>query len=322
MFLLSEPAWRYFLFMGFICVYSLCRVIAPLYAHHSQKWQRIKKIAERAMQQRLQQDNVLDTRVKVEVPGMPFAKRCRLALELLTGGMVFLISLGWGVRLLQTAIHTHRGIVSAGEGDAYRATKEYLLALKSNPVAGKIHYSFDAMQSEQDRQIGDLSTAQVIVRLHPDDPEAFNKLGSIYLRLQRYKEAIKAYRTAVMIRPRSGVLHSNLGSALSADLQLEAAIDEFRRAIDTDPSYGPYHNNLGDVYFYRNDLTPAEEEYRIALRNNPALIQPYWRLSEILTRQGKREEAKSLLQKLLHQSHMPEDAVLIGQLRPAIAALN
>jgi tetratricopeptide (TPR) repeat protein len=321
MYLLTEPAWRYFLFMGFICAYSLYRVIAPIYAYHHQRWLRIRKAAERAVQAR-QGGDLLTTRIRVALPVMSFEKRCRLALELLTGSMVFLISMGWGVRLLQTAIHTHRGIVAASERDEYRATKEYQLALKSNPVASKIHWSYDAMQSDADRQIGDLSTAQVYVRLHPDDAEGYNKLGSVYMRLKRYKEAIKAFRNGVMLHPNTAVLHSNLGSAYSADMQIEAAIDEFQRAIAEDPSYGAFYSNLGDVYFYKHDSVHAEEEYKNAILHNPALIQPYWRLSELLRKEGRREEAKTILQALLNQSHMPEDAVTIAQIHTEIADLK
>lgn len=322
MYLLTEPAWRYFLFMAFICAYSLYRVIAPLSSHHRQKWQRIRKMADRALQQHRQDGSVLDTRIKIQIPVMSFEKRCLLALELVAGSMVFVISLGWGVRLLQTAIHTHRGIVAASERDEYRAITEYRLALKSNPVAGKLHWAFDAMQSEEDRQIGDLNTAQIYTRLHPNDAEAYNKLGNVYMRLKRYKEAIKAFRNGIMLHPGSAVLHSNLGSALSADRQIEAAIDEFQRAIAAEPFYGQFHSSLGDIYFYKQDLPHAAEEYRLAIRNNPTLIQPYWRLSEILTRQGQREEAKATLQALREQSHMPEDAVTIGQIRAALTDLK
>ncbi len=322
MFLIHEPAWRYLLFMGFICVYSLFRIIAPLHSHHQQKWQRIRKIADRALQERRLDSDLVDTRIKVTIPTMPFVKRARLALELLAGSMVFLISLGWGMRLLQTAIHTHRGIVSASEGDDYRATKEYQLALKSDPVGSKIHWAVDAMQSEEDRKIGDLYVAQVYARLHPGDAEAYNTVGAIYVRLKRYKEAIKAYRTGLMLRPNFPVLHSNLGSALSADLQIEAAIDEFQHAITEDPRYGPFHINLGDVYFYKHDLAHAEEEYLLAIRYAPNMIHPYWRISEIRTRQGKHEEARAILRDLLSQSHMPEDAATIGQIHSAIASIK
>lgn len=322
MYLFSEPGWRYFLFMGFICVYSLYRVIAPLYTYHRQKWQRIRKLAEKALQERRKAGELIDTHIKVSIPVLSFEKRCMMALEFVTAGLVFLISLGWGMRLMQTAIHTHRGIVAASEQDGYRATKEYQLALKSNPVASKLYWSYSALQSDEDRHNGELSAAQLKVRLHPDDPEAYNKLGGLYVNLKRYPEAIKAYRNAVLLRPNSGVLHSNLGSALSADLQLEAAITEFQRAINTDPNYGPYHNNLGDVYFYQHKWDQAEDEYRTAIQDNQALIQPYWRLSEILAKQGRRAEAKAVLQGLLDQSHMPEDAVIIGQLRSAIAAMK
>ncbi len=322
MFLFNEPAWRYLLYMGFISAYSLYRVIAPLYRNHRRKWQRIKKITDGVLQQRIREGSLIHRPVKVEVPVMSFENRCRLAVEVGTGAMVFVISVGWGVSLLQTAVHTHWGIVSASEHDEYRAVKEYEFALKANPVAGKLYFALNAMQTQEDRQNGDLSTVQVFARLHPEDPEAFNKLGIAYMGLKRYSEAIKAYRNAVILRPRSGVLHSNLGNALSADLQIDAAIDEYQRAVATCPAFGPFHNDLGNVYFYKHDIARATEEYRTAIRYNPGLIQPYWRLSEILARQGQREGAKEILQDLLGQSHMPEDAVLIEQLRASITALK
>ncbi|MCW3055122.1 MAG: hypothetical protein JWN14_4292 [Chthonomonadales bacterium] len=319
--LISEPAWRYFLFMGFICTYCLFRAIAPLYTHYHQKGQRIRKLAERALQQH-QAEERLDTRIKVEIPVMSLRKRLRITLEVGTASFLFLLSLGWGVRLLQTAIHTHRGIVAASERDEYRAMTEYQLALKSNPVASKIHWSFDAMQSEQDRQIGDLSTAQVYARLHPNNAEACNNLGNVYMGLKRYKEAIKAYRNGIMLLPNLSNLHNNLGAALSADTQVEAAIDEFQRASALDPYNGLFHSNLGDVYYAQNNLTRAEEEYRFAIHFTPALTQPYWRLSEILAKEGHYEEAKAPLQTLIEQSHMPEDAGIIAQARAAIIALK
>jgi tetratricopeptide (TPR) repeat protein len=322
MFLISEPAWRYLLFMGFICLYSLYRVVSSLYGYHRQKWQRINKAAERVMQQRRQEGSLLDAPLKITLSRMSFHKRSKLVLEVVSGSIVFLLGAGWSVRLLQTATHTHKGIVAASERDDYSAMKEYQWALKSNPVAGKIYYAFSAMQSEADRQVGELSGAQLLVRLNPQDPEAYNKLGSVYIKFKRYNDAIKAFRNGLMLLPNSGPLHNNLGSALSADLQIEAAADEFQRAIHTDPFNGTYHNNLGDVYAYKHDLGHAEEEYRVALQNSPALIRPYWRLSEMLEREGKHQEAKAILRNLLDKSHMPEDAAVIDQTRAAIAAIE
>lgn len=321
MFLFSEPAWRYFLFMVFICAYSLVRVVTPLYQNHRRKWQRIKKITDRVLQKRSQEGSLIHRPIKVEVPVMSLEKRCMLALELTAGAVVFVISLGWGGQLLQTAIHTHRGIVSAAERDQFRAINEYEMALKTNPVAGKLYYAFSALQTKGEPQNADLNDAKIRTRLHPDDPEAYNELGSQYMCLKRYKEAVTAFHTAVMLRPESGVMHSNLGSALSADMQIDAALNEFQRAVTTSPFFGTYHNSLAGVYFYKQDLKHAEEEYRRAIRDNPALIQPYWRLSDILARQGRREEAKSTLQDLLKQAHMPEDAVIIGQIHTTISTL-
>jgi tetratricopeptide (TPR) repeat protein len=238
------------------------------------------------------------------------------------GALVLVISVGWGVGILQTAVHTHRGLVSAGEHDEYRATQEYMLALNSNPIAGKIYTALMDMQTVEDQQNGALRAVLVYARLHPEDSDAYNKLGGAYMGLHRFKEAIKAYREGLKFRQNSGLLHSNLGSALGADLQVDAAIIEYQRAVDTDPSFGPYHTYLGNLYYYKHDVARATEEYRTAIRDTPALIQPYWRLSEILAAQGQREAAREILQDLLKRSHMPEDAVLIEQLRASITALK
>ena len=322
MFLVHEPAWKYLLFMSFICVCSLYRIVSPLYLNYREKRQRMKKLTDKVLERRVLEGDFLDRPFKIEVRLMSFEKRRMLALKLLTEGMVFAFSLACVVQLMHTAIHTHRGIVSAGERDEIRATQEYEMALNSDPIAGTLYSGFISMHSEGDWQNGDLREARIQIRLHPNEPEVYNELGSQYMHLERYKEAIKIFRTAVMLRPEGGVYHSNLGSALSADMQVDAAIIEFQRALNISPFFGIYHNSLAGAYYYKQDLVHAEEEYRKAIRDNPALIQPYWRLSDILTGQGRREEAKTMLRNLMKQAHMPEDAVVIGQIRTSIAALK
>jgi Flp pilus assembly protein TadD len=322
MFLFNEPAWRFLLCMGFISVYSLYRIIAPICLNYHRKWRRIKKISDRVLLRRIREGTPLHTPVKVEIPVMSSESRWRLGVEVTSGALVLVISVGWGVSLLQTAVHTHRGLVSADEHDEYRAAKEYELAIQANPVAGKLHYAMNAMQTDGDRQNGDLSAVQVYVRLHPEDSHAYNRLGSAYMGLQRYKEAIKAYREGLKFRQDSGLLHSNLGNALSADLQIDAAIAEYQKAVDTDPVFGAYHTYLGNLYLYKHDMVHAETEYRTAIRDTPALVQPYWRLSEILASEGHREAAREILNDLLKRSHMPEDDALIKQLRASVTALK
>jgi Flp pilus assembly protein TadD len=70
------------------------------------------------------------------------------------------------------------------------------------------------------------------------------QLAQIFLRHQRFDEAITAFRNAVAARPADSSALGGLGIALASTGRLDEAIDAFRRAVDLDPQNTQAHQNL------------------------------------------------------------------------------
>jgi len=76
-------------------------------------------------------------------------------------------------------------------------------------------------------------------------PNVSSNLGTAYYYLQRYSDAIKAYKEAVRLDPNSQVFAGNLADAYRADGQASAAQAAYEHAIDL--AYRDYRVNPRDA---------------------------------------------------------------------------
>lgn len=87
----------------------------------------------------------------------------------------------------------------------------------------------------------------------------------------RYEEALRAYRDALVERPKSGALHLNVGDALYELGDYDNALQEFERAAaaaDADLSARGYYNK-GNTHFKLQDYAAAVEAYKESLERSP-----------------------------------------------------
>ena len=88
---------------------------------------------------------------------------------------------------------------------------------------------------------------------------------------ERYDEALRAYRDALVERPESAALHLNVGDALYQLGDYEGALEEFDRvsvAEDASLAAQGFHNK-GNTQFQMQDFGAAVESYREALERSP-----------------------------------------------------
>ena len=74
--------------------------------------------------------------------------------------------------------------------------------------------------------------------------------------------AIKEFRLAVRLNPRSSKEHFELGLALKAKGDLDGAVSEYREAIRIDPGLAEAHANIGSILQMQGDLDGAISQYR------------------------------------------------------------
>jgi tetratricopeptide (TPR) repeat protein len=107
------------------------------------------------------------------------------------------------------------------------------------------------------------------LRLNPEHAEAHNNLGHALQLAGNPGEAIVHFRQAARIKPNDDRVHFNLANALNAVGREGEAIPEFRRAITLRPDSAEAHNNLGVALGSQRKLPEAIREFEQALAINP-----------------------------------------------------
>ncbi len=99
------------------------------------------------------------------------------------------------------------------------------------------------VQSRTEEALGEFEHA---VRLSPDDPENYFRLGWVLQDLKRYDEAADQFRASLAVDEKISSTHNRLGWILWWQHQYPAAAREFDRAIELDDTnVGAYLNRAG-----------------------------------------------------------------------------
>lgn len=170
-----------------------------------------------------------------------------------------------------------------------------------------------------------IAAFQKAAELRPDDAEARNSLGLVYVQAGDDEKAIAAFREAVKLRPNFADARQNLGAVLTtsdvaeAVQQLEtavklqpqllkaqynlalayeaspqhgpgAAVEQIRRLLSAEPDYPRAHFVLGRALLRQGQVEPAVEELRRAVDREPEFGEARYQLGLALSRAGRREE--------------------------------
>jgi protein O-GlcNAc transferase len=117
--------------------------------------------------------------------------------------------------------------------------------------------------------INKLHLFKKIVRENPNDFSANYNLGTIYFKLNKFKEAVKYLTLAVTINPNSSLAYNNLGLSQKNSFHLSEALDAFKKASDIDPKNFQAFNNLGSALIETNDFQKAIINCNKALKLKP-----------------------------------------------------
>lgn len=138
-----------------------------------------------------------------------------------------------------------------------------------------------------------------VLSLHPENTEATNKLGLIYLKKGMLNKAETTFRQLVEMDSKNPVYHSNLGLAFYSQSKLEDASESYEKAIQLDPKKTSRHINLGQVCVDLKDWKRAIKAYSKALELNPKNIDLYFTVTDLLIKVSAFEEALAFMNALL-----------------------
>ena len=153
-------------------------------------------------------------------------------------------------------------------------------------------------------------------------------LGGVQFQQERVDEALVNYRQAALKYPSFRRAYRSIGLICTRKGQLEDAIAAFNRMIELGGADAYSYGLLGYCHSQRQDYQPAEAAYRNALLLQPSNVE--WRLglTRSVFKQGKYEDAASLLNVLIEA--FPDKAdfwllqahTFLGLKEPMKAAVN
>lgn len=143
------------------------------------------------------------------------------------------------------------------------------------------------------------------VRVAPEKDAAWLHLGLAHMRAGNSEQAIEVFQTFLERDPESGTAMVHLARAYQSIDLLSRAEDIFRELIRIHPDQMGGYLELGEMLEEQGDVPAAEAVYLAGLNQVDQPGPLYHRLSRVLVKQGRLDEARQFLEK--QQSRNPND---------------
>jgi tetratricopeptide (TPR) repeat protein len=148
--------------------------------------------------------------------------------------------------------------------------KEHLIkALRFNQEQAQAYNNLGFIYYKEQKYGKAHDMFQRALKVNPDYTEARYNLGLAFMGLKKKKEARKEFRTIIAINERLADPHHQLGVLALEDGELDEAIDETRRAVELDPGYGDAWMNLGNAYATAGRAQEAKDAFTSCLEVDP-----------------------------------------------------
>jgi len=134
-------------------------------------------------------------------------------------------------------------------------------------------------------------------RITPGNATIFNMIGLCEMRLGNFDAALKAFDNALRLVPGFTNARNNRGATYLATGQYHLAEVDFMAVLgdSTYPHRKQVYYNVGLSYLQRSQLGTAEENFRKAIILPSPVFEAYIRLAEIAQRHDNLDHAEDLL---------------------------
>ena len=139
----------------------------------------------------------------------------------------------------------------------------------STPTRPRVTSDAAGILDDQGKVDEAIAEYHAVIRLKPDDGDAYFLLGDALQTQGKIDEAIAAYRAAIRIRPREFKTHYVLGAALVSQGNPEEAMDAFQKAIQINPGFVRARVYLGLLLQSQGKVDEAITEFRAAIAVKP-----------------------------------------------------
>ena len=148
--------------------------------------------------------------------------------------------------------------------------------------------------------------------LSNNEPKYFNNLGALYLTMERYDDAIAAFRFAAenLLFDRPEVSWTGVGVANYQKGDYPAAERAYQKAREINPLYFQVPYRLGELYYAQGRPVEAVENFNKAVELFPDFAEGYYWLGLTYMKVEETGKAKSAFQEVVRLDPRSEEARL------------
>lgn len=141
------------------------------------------------------------------------------------------------------AVHNNLGTALADQGQLSEAAAEFERAIALEPDSARAHRNLGNVLASMGRVSEAREHLERAVAIAPD-AEALYDLGVFELEANRLDAAVRAFTSALAVRPGYAEAHNNLGIALGSQGRFDDAIAQFEQALRVSPGFEDAARNL------------------------------------------------------------------------------
>ena len=135
------------------------------------------------------------------------------------------------------------------------------------------------------------------LRLAPQDPQLYNRLGMLEMSRGSPDKAKSHFTEACHLAPDVSRYHMRLGDSLQRLEKFEEAIQAYARSLELEPKNAPAWNNRGFANFNINRWNEALRCYDESMRSDPSYAVAWYNYGYTLQLSGRLNDSKDYYQR-------------------------
>jgi tetratricopeptide (TPR) repeat protein len=180
---------------------------------------------------------------------------------------------------------------------ATRAVEEYKLALNADPSSNELREALASLYFRIGRLHDAEATAKELIRISPDNLDAHQLLGRIYLR---------------QISESQSRLSSSTSNSSSENSAVDLAIAEFEKIVSLAPKSVEDRMVLGQLYTIKREDKKAEEQFNIAKSIEPDSEEVILNLVHLFAENGDMTRAVKVIEDISESDRTAKMELALG----------
>jgi tetratricopeptide (TPR) repeat protein len=190
-------------------------------------------------------------------------------------------------------------------GETQKAETELKLAVRIDPASEEAVTTLAILYTDE----GDTNHALQVLSSIPDtgrSAKLYAALGATYEQRKDYKNAIDAYRRAIVLDRDNLDAIRGLAENLMNDGQADSALEQYKVIADANPEDAQTYLRMAEIYRRQGKYDTALENLKKADTIVPDSMEVPYNMAAVYEAQGRYDEAVKLLQDLLKKTEKSE----------------